>query len=164
MSHIYNCILINLVDDLPEQCSEYTILDEPERSVNNKNSRCRDKKGNWICYYDDFGEEGYADASPQWKGAGYYRLMQPAGTLLPEYAPGDFSCGTQHTGWLKGKHPEDSGSEVNMTACMDYDRGDRYDCKYHFDIKVTNCKGYYVYFLPDITNNGYARYCGTIPN
>ena len=87
--------------------------------------------------------------------------MEFAGTQLPEYAPGDYYCGTSNTGWLNGKHPERSGEEVERKVCVDYDRGNEYDCWRNVSIKITNCKGYYVYFLPKLVN--YARYCGANP-
>ena len=87
--------------------------------------------------------------------------MEPAGIQLPEYAPGAWHCGTDGTGWLNGKHPERSGEEVERKVCFDWDRGNEDDCYWKIDIKVTNCKGYYVYFLPEFVN--YARYCGANP-
>ena len=86
--------------------------------------------------------------------------MEPAGVQLAEYAPGYYHCGTWGTGWLKGSHPERYGEEVEGTACLDADRGNEYDCYRKLSIKITNCKGYYVYFLPDFP----ARYCGANPN
>ena len=135
------------------------ILDEEERSVTNDNGRCFDDDRNYICYYD---KERSRYTSAQWKGAGYYRMMEPAGTQLPEYAPGDYHCGTLYPGWLNGSHPDRSGEEVEMTVCVDGDRGNERDCYRKIDIKVTNCKGYYVYFLPEL--GSLARYCGANPN
>ena len=134
------------------------ILDEEDRSVSNDNARCWDDDGNKICYYD---REGYDFTSAQWKGEGYYRLMEPAGVQLPEYAPGRYHCGSGYTGWLNGKHPDNFGEEVDMTVCIDDDRGNERDCRWKWNIKVTNCKGYYVYFLP---NTDGERYCGANPN
>ena len=87
--------------------------------------------------------------------------MEPAGTQLPEYAPGSYHCGTVGTGWLNGSHPERSGEEVVRKVCIDVDRGNEYDCLFDRNIKITNCKGYYVYFLPEFYN---GRYCGANPN
>ena len=89
--------------------------------------------------------------------------MQPAGTQLPEYAPGRHHCGTWNTGWLNGSHPERSGEEVEMTVCVDGDRGNEDDCWRNVSITITKCKGYYVYFLPELDYVG-ARYCGANPN
>ena len=87
-------------------------------------------------------------------------MMEPAGTQLPEYAPGRYHCGTSNTGWLNGSHPDRYGAEVERKVCVDYDRGNKYDCDWNLNIKVTNCKGYYVYFLPEFR---YGRYCGANP-
>ena len=88
--------------------------------------------------------------------------MEPAGTQLPEYAPGSHHCGTWYTVWLNSSHPERSGEEVEGTACFDADRGNRRICKWKESITITNCKGYYVYFLPEF--RPYGRYCGANPN
>ena len=118
-----------------------------------------DDDGNWICYDD---KEGYTSTRAQWKGDGYYRLMEPAGIKLAEYAPGKYHCGTLYPGWLNGSHPERSGEEVERTVCVDADKGNERDCWRKQSITVTNCKGYYVYFLPDFDFSG--RYCGANPN
>ena len=102
--------------------------------------------------------------SAQWKGEGYYRLMKPAGVQLPEYAPGRYHCGTFYPGWLNGKHPNRSGEEVERTVCVDTDRVNEYDCRWNKSITVTNCKGYYVYFLSELVGFGGGRYCGANPN
>ena len=112
-----------------------------------------------MCYWDKEGDE-YTSA--QWKGEGYYRLMEPAGVQLPEYAPGDYNCGTWNTAWLNGKHPERSGEEVKRKVCFDFDRGNEDDCYWKKSITITNCKGYYVYFLPELYE--LERYCGANPN
>ena len=146
------------------------ILDEADRSVNHagcwdgtqnygEDNKIKDDDGNWICYGDD---KEYDRTSAQWKGEGYYRLMEPAGTQIPEYAPGKYNCGSATTAWLNGQHPDRFGEEVERTVCLDDDRGNNYDCNRKIDIKVTNCKGYYVYFLPEL--DFIARYCGANPN
>ena len=75
-------------------------------------------------------------------------MKSPAGTQLPEYAPGSEHCGTAGTGWLNGSHPERYGEEVERKVCVDWDRGNEEDCWRKRSILITNCKGYYVYFLP----------------
>ena len=143
------------------------ILDEEDRNVNHagcwdgtgnydEDNKIKDDDGKWMCYWD---VEGYNDTSTQWKGEGYYRLMEPAGIQLPEYAPGSGHCGTSLTGWLNGSHPERYGEEVERKVCVDGDRDNRLDCNWNWNITITNCKGYYVYFLPEG-----GRYCGANPN
>ena len=86
------------------------ILDEADRSVTNNNGRCRDYDGNWL-KDDDENRRCYGDrekkfyTSAQWKGEGFYRLVEPAGTQIPEYAPGRYHCGTISIGWLNVAHP-----------------------------------------------------------
>ena len=29
-----------------------------------------------------------------WQGSGYYRFLEPAGSMMPEIAPGEYRCGT----------------------------------------------------------------------
>ena len=75
---------------LPVHCSDYMILDEEDRSTDNFNIVCAD-----ICYCDI---ESKATKSPAWQGDGFYRFLEPAGSMLPEYAPGVGHCGTYLAG------------------------------------------------------------------
>ena len=148
------------------------ILDEEDRSVTNNNggiNDCfdneykplRDSDGNQICQLD---YEGYSSTSPQWHGAGYYRIMEPAGTQLSEFAPGSYHCGTLHTIWLNGTHPEEVGVEVRRTVCFDLDSGNSRDCWFKEEITVTKCgEDFFVYFLPNTYKYGLSRYCGANP-
>ena len=156
----------DLVDNLPDHCSEYMVLDEEDRNNEHdgcydgqgykENNKIKDDDGKWICYDD---REGNSFSSAQWKGAGYYRFMEPAGTILAEQAPGANHCGTNVTGWLNGNHPNDNGIEVDMSVCF---QRDEFNCSREYKIRVTGCKGYYVYFLPNIIY-GFGRYCGANP-
>ena len=38
-----------------------------------------------------------------WQGPGYYRFLEPAGSMMPEMAPGEYRCGTAVPG---KKNPE----------------------------------------------------------
>ena len=88
--------------------------------------------------------------------------MEPAGTLLAEHATGQYHCGTIVTGWLKGQHPDDVGVELEMNVCLDFDDGNKYNCYEMINVTVTNCRGYHVYFFPEIIGY-YGRYCGAYP-
>ena len=55
----------------------------------------------FMCFCD---AEGRSYTSPRWQGAGYYRFLEPAGTMLPEKSPGYYHCGTRSVGWLNGTH------------------------------------------------------------
>jgi len=138
--------------DLPYQCSEYMVMDESDRSV--RNGGCG-YNGGEQCYCDS--EDSRYITSPRWQGAGFYRLMSSAGTKLTESYLGEFHCGTAAPGWLRGEHPQDIGVEKTMTVCFVYRD---YECYMQSDITVTNCNGYYVYYLPE-TPSCRMRYCAS---
>jgi len=97
--------------------------------------------------------------SLDWKGEGYYRFQEPAGTMLPETFPGYGHCATGRTGWLNGIHPEDIGVEYIMTACFGENHN---NCLNTESITVTRCPdGGYVYKLPQ--TGCVRRYCGFTP-
>ena len=137
----------------PDQCVNYMVLDQADRSVNN--GGCGHNGGD-ECYCDRIVSN--SGTSPDWQGPGFYRIMSSAGSRLPESSPGYYHCGTHVSGWLRGEHPQDIYAEKNMTVCFDY--GSYGNCGWEADITVTNCDGYYVYLLPD-TPYCYVRYCVT---
>ena len=98
---------------LPRQCFDYRILDEADRSVNS--GGCGYYGGDQ-CTGDVYNCAG----ATRWKGPGYYRLLEPAGTQLPETAPRAFHCGTDVVITLNGKHPKELGVEVDMTVTFTY--------------------------------------------
>ena len=75
-----NCIF----PPLPKHCTEYTILDESDRSTSYPGN-CFNED---IMMYDGCqcdGEDGVlGETSAKWNGSGYYRFMSPAGTMMPE--------------------------------------------------------------------------------
>ena len=93
--------------------------------------------------------------SPKFNGENWYRFMPPAGTHLVVGTPQKNSCGTQATGWMKGKNPMQKGETVNRTACFYWDDN---TCKVQTEIKVRNCDSYYLYYLPE-TPICQLRYC-----
>lgn len=62
---------VGSVSSLPAHCSEYMILNEADRSVNN--GGCATDQG---CFSDNSHCE---DSDPRWQGPGYYRMIEPAG-------------------------------------------------------------------------------------
>jgi len=136
------------------QCFEYQILDEESRSYKNKNIDCSN-----ICLDDLVGS---VYNSGRWKGDGYYRFVEPSGTMMPESSPGEYHCGTHGSGWLNGQHPEEVGLEVDMEACFDYSGSSECDSKR--DITVTLCNGYFVYHLVDTPRIHSCRYCSKVEN
>ena len=128
------------------QCFQYRILDEETRSDRIEISDIHNS------YCD---REGREDTSLRWKGEGYYRFMEPSGTMMPESSLGEYHCGTHYSGWLNGSHPMEIGLEVEMKACF---LNGNTECYYKANIKVTNCSTYYVYYLEEVPAC-YARYC-----
>ena len=146
------------------------ILDESGRSVTDNNGGLTDcwdlAQGDWVRDSD-----GYAKCSvdfkdkdnhqsQRWHGEDFYRFMEPAGVRLPESAPEEYHCGTFAPGWLNGTHPTKNGVEVKGTVCFGGNEGDYpKQCKSNREISITECLGFYVYYLP----NAWGRYCGA-PN
>ena len=108
----------------------------------------------------EHGHENYCDdsdtyTSPDWKGPGWYRMMSPAGTKMPEVAVPNQKCGTFATGWLNGTHPNLLGETVDRTVCFNWVGN---DCNYSSSVKVKNCGGYFLYYLPKVPLC-HLRYC-----
>ena len=72
-----------------------------------------------------------------------YRFTGDAGEQMPESPPGSNLCGTAATGWLSSSHP-DAGSTIDATVCFGYSDN---DCQWSASVAVSNCGGYYVYYL-----------------
>ena len=71
--------------DLPPKCNNYKILNETSRNRNY-----------------GLGDEAYCDSSSL---NGWYRMMPPAGTIIPEGVVPENMCGTCGSGWMNGIHP-----------------------------------------------------------
>ena len=69
-------------------------------------------------------------------------------------APGRYTCGTAATGWLAGGHPTKLYESIYSTSCFDWDN----NCQWSDVTQVTNCGGYFVYKLNDVTACR-LRYC-----
>ena len=133
--------------ELPPECNDYHILNDTTRNV----SHGREE------YCDQYGRPS---SSPDWLyGDQWYRLMPPAGVVIPQNSVGYQQCGTSYPGWIRGTHPTDVGAQVEVELCFSGDTGDSDDCLWSKNILVTHCDQYYVYFLPE-TPHCYLRYCG----
>ena len=140
---------INCITTPPDQCVNYKVLDQADRSVNH--GGCGYNGSDYVeCYCDDID----LVTSSDWQGPGYYRIISTAGSRLPESSPGFEHCGTFYTGWLRGEHPQEIYVEKNMSVCFDAN----IICFWEADITVTNCDGFFVYLLPD-TPDCRLRYC-----
>ena len=96
--------------------------------------------------------------SPDWNNGGeWYRLLPPAGTVIPEQPVEVLHCGSHSAGWLQDSHPQEEGQTMDGRVCFsgDYDAV----CQFERSIKVTNCGNFYVYYLPKVSYC-YDRYCG----
>ena len=106
-------------------------------------------------------KEGYDYTSSRWEGEGFYRFMEPSGTMMPESSPETYHCGTGNPGWLNGHHSEEIGLEVEKEVC--FASGSSSCGNGRVNIKVTNCGTYYVYYLVE-TPFCYLRYCAAKQN
>ena len=122
----------------------YQILNDAKRNVGYKTVGSA-----WKCDKDGYGSE-----SPDWKGTSWYRMMEPAGTQIPEYAVTNQYCGTSTTGSLKGAHhPTETGVAVDRKVCFG-------SCSNSWarNIKIMKCASYFLYYLPDVVHCN-LRYC-----
>jgi len=98
--------------------------------------------------------------SPDWKGASWYRVVEPAGTKILSGDPGYQHCNTDDAGYIRqGKHPSTPGQSTNLTVC--FNAGPKYkSCEplHPNSITATMCNGYYVYYLVQVFNTD-DRYC-----
>jgi hypothetical protein len=64
-------------------------------------------------------------------------------------------CGTGSTGWYNGVYPSIPGQTVNGNTCFNWNGN---TCNWSTSIRVTNCNGYYVFYLvpPPVCS---LRYC-----
>jgi len=97
---------------------------------------------------------GSLSKSTSWEGAGWYRVVEPAGTKIPETPPGRNKCGTGSTGWLRGSHPNNAGESKEVSFCF---ANSQKDCGKAVFGKVTNCGNFFVYKLQEAQLGG--RYC-----
>ena len=134
---------------LPAECSEYLIMDDASRNNNH-------------------GDEGYCDdndghpTSPDWQGGRkWYRMLPPAGVVMPETSLERNHCGTRFPGWIRGSHPIHAGENKQVDVCFsrEYD-GNGDDCHIYLNnkLQITKCDNFYVYFLPE-TQDCNLRYC-----
>ena len=135
-------------------CDHYHVLNHPTRSAD----------------YFDPASDGYCDVkhpnastSPDWErktifSDGWYRMAEPAGTMMSDQEMIPFQCGTAAAGWLdNGQHPTNVGETINSTVCFSWN-GD--SCMYETQIQIQYCKNYFLYHLPS-TQYCNQRYCAT---
>ena len=75
---------------------------------------------------------------------------------MPEESHGIDHCGGRGTGWLSGNHPWKPGQTKPAIFCFEWNGN---TCNIQRTGKVTNCDGYYVYFLKEVPCH--YRHCAT---
>jgi hypothetical protein len=73
--------------------------------------------------------------------------------------PNTGSCGASYPAWYNGTYPSTAGSTISSTVCV-HVSGSLCSTSYPISISVTNCNGFYVFYLPSATNFN-IRYCTT---
>ncbi|CAF3401364.1 unnamed protein product [Rotaria sp. Silwood2] len=110
---------------LPAQCSNYTTITDDTRSPDyTVSSSCDDT---------------IFSTTPMW-----VRFTGSSGTLLASCPIDTGRCGADAPGWYSGVHPSLAGSVTSGFVCYNFD-GDL--CYWTSWILVTNCNGFYVYYL-----------------
>ncbi len=121
---------------LPTQCTNATMIIDPTRSAG---------------YTGALG----CDLPGPFDTPGWFQFSGAGGTILANCAVPENSCGAQSTGWYSGVYPSTAGDTINGTVCYNF-LGNT--CVYSNSISITNCNGYYVFYLspPPQCN---LRYC-----
>uniref|UniRef100_A0A8C1S5B1 UMOD/GP2/OIT3-like D8C domain-containing protein n=1 Tax=Cyprinus carpio TaxID=7962 RepID=A0A8C1S5B1_CYPCA len=126
-----------------DPCNNYTVLDEPRRSINNTNFL--QSPPSYKC-----------DTSVTWSG--WYRLfINGLSAHMPETCVDIGHCDTATTLWIRGGHPTVEDGVVTRDVCGHWNN---YCCFFwSFPIQVKACPGnYYVYELisPAVYCSGYC--------
>ena len=113
---------------------------------------------NYLVYHNEniFLVERGQYVSPDWKGCGWYKIVQPAGTKLSEVPVDHGYCGTAFPGWLNGTHPTNQGDIVNTRVC--YFNTNEDNCFRHNQIQIIHCGDYFLYYLENAPSCN-LRYC-----
>jgi len=124
---------------LPTQCTTYTTNNDSTRNI----------------------ASGPGSTCDNTLTVGWYRFMGGAGKYLATTYVSRDTCTTYYGGSYNGTLPSISGTTTTYgTLCLN---NNGYLCYAPWSssiIAVTNCNGYYVYYLTPITNCN-ARYCTT---
>ncbi|CAF1277279.1 unnamed protein product, partial [Adineta steineri] len=116
---------------LPPQCTTATVITDATRNV-----------GYTVAVYG-------CDTSSVWPTR-WYRFSGGAGTMLANYVVAINHCGTQAPGWYTGTYPSTAGSTTSGTVCYNWAGN---SCEWSNSISITNCNGYYVFYLSATPNN-----------
>ena len=96
------------------------------------------------------------------RGRGWYRFEDPAGTILSQTPPGKNRCGSCITGWSNSTLPGEPGQRSYIDICWDFskDSGNADDCVDPTRGIATNCGSFYVYYFEE-TQGCRFRYCAS---
>lgn len=119
---------------LPAQCSTYVLNTDVTRNV---------------VYNATISCDSSIFGSGQW-----VRFSGAAGTQISTSVVPSYSCGTHATGYYSGVMPA-AGATATGTVCYNWSG---VNCNWSNSISVTNCNGYYVYYLIN-TFSCSLRYC-----
>ncbi len=120
----------------PAQCTNATLISDATRSPG-------------------FQGSSYCDVSGPLANPGWFNFTGPGGMILANCVVASNLCGAQSTGWYSGVYPSIPGQTINSNACFNWNGN---SCNWLTSIKITNCNGYYVFYLvpPPVCN---LRYC-----
>ena len=76
---------------------------------------------------------------------------------MPNSPPAIYSCGTHAPGWVNGPNPATPGQNINGTVCFNWSGN---SCMWSQPVQITNCNGFYVYYLQPINWGCNGVYCG----
>jgi len=121
---------------MPAQCTSATLISDGTRSAG-------------------FQGSPYCDLNGPLGTAGWFQFFGSGGMIIANCVVGQNLCGSQATGWYSGAFPAAPGDTTVGNVCFNW----RYStCYWAISINVTNCNGYYVFYLvpPPVCN---LRYC-----
>ncbi|XP_048009718.1 adhesion G protein-coupled receptor E3-like isoform X1 [Megalobrama amblycephala] len=137
-----NITTVTPVTISPDPCYNYTVLDDPWRSINNTNNNMCDQYVSW---------------------SGWYRLfINGLSAHIPDTCVAQYSCGTYYSLWISGGHPTVEDGVVTRDVCSYV--GSFCCFLGSYPIKVKACPGnYYVYELVRPIHCASA-YCADVTN
>ena len=87
--HLTAAMIDNSTLQLPPECTNYLIMNDASRSVHHGTK--------FRGYCDD--DYPFFDTSPDWQGSNkWYRMMPPAGVVIPQTPAERDHCGTEYPG------------------------------------------------------------------
>ena len=132
---------------VPDQCKSYNVLNNPKRKMSYV---LPDRNKGYHC-----DKASMKHLSPDWKGTGWYRVQEPAGSRIPDTPTEENHCGSHISGWIQGNHPSLVGEEKNAKVCFSYQNK---DCRWSGSVKILHCDSYFLYYLTE-TPVCHASYC-----